>query len=87
MNHHYSEDFMWESKHLESSDNLLSRLQSVLGSGFSIEATSYIQSIVEALASNLDTKRVLQILEDWIEGSEKAPESQSIACKTAKEQV
>jgi L-cysteine:1D-myo-inositol 2-amino-2-deoxy-alpha-D-glucopyranoside ligase len=78
MNHHYSEDFMWDSKHLESSNNLLSRLQSVLGSGFSIEATSYIQSMVEALASNLDTKRVLQILEDWIEGSEKAPESLSI---------
>mgnify|MGYP003346052784 FL=1 len=34
--------------------------------------------MVEALASNLDTKRVLQILEDWIEGSEKAPESLSI---------
>jgi hypothetical protein len=69
---------MWESKHLESSNNLLSRLQSVLGSGFSIEATSYIQLMVEALASNLETQRVLQILEDWIEGSEKAPESLSI---------
>jgi L-cysteine:1D-myo-inositol 2-amino-2-deoxy-alpha-D-glucopyranoside ligase len=57
---------MWSSADLDMGEKLLSDLQTALSRTDVAPTQQLIQEIVIALSNNLDTPKVLILLEDWI---------------------
>lgn len=66
MAHPYGNDHMWSSADLEKGEKLLSDLQTALSRTDVAPTQQLIQEIVIALSNNLDTPKVLTLLENWI---------------------
>ena len=67
---HYSEDRMWSDANLESATQVVERFRSALSRNEVAPTTELSHQILAALAQNLDTPRVMQLLQDWVEATE-----------------
>ncbi len=67
---HYSEDRMWSEANLESATQVVERFRSALSRNEVAPTTELSHQILAALAQNLDTPRVMQLLQDWVEATE-----------------
>ncbi len=67
---HYSEDRMWSDANLESATQVVERFRSALSRNEVAPTTGLSHQILAALAQNLDTPRVMQLLQDWVEATE-----------------
>ena len=67
---HYSEDRMWSDANLESAIQVVKRFRSALSRNEVAPTTELSHQILAALAQNLDTPRVMQLLQDWVEATE-----------------
>ena len=67
---HYSEDRMWSDANLESANQVVERFRSALSRNEVAPTTELSHQILAALAQNLDTPRVMQLLQDWVEATE-----------------
>ena len=67
---HYSEDRMWSDANLESATQVVKRFRSALSRSEVAPTTELSHQILAALAQNLDTPRVMQLLQDWVEATE-----------------
>lgn len=67
---HYSEDRMWSEANLESATQVVERFRSALSRNEVAPTSELSHQILAALAQNLDTPRVMQLLQDWVEATE-----------------
>ena len=67
---HYSEDRMWSDANLESATQVVERFRSALSRNEVAPTTELSHQILAALAQNLDTPRIMQLLQDWVEATE-----------------
>ena len=67
---HYSEDRMWSDANLESATQVVERFRSALSRNEVAPTSELSHQILAALAQNLDTPRVMQLLQDWVEATE-----------------
>jgi L-cysteine:1D-myo-inositol 2-amino-2-deoxy-alpha-D-glucopyranoside ligase len=67
--HNYSRDRMWSDDLLEEASKFLEELTLYLSQPDCAPTQEVIQSIVNALSSNLDTERVFVLLNEWINES------------------
>ena len=67
---HYSEDRMWSDANLESAIQVVKRFRSALSRNEVAPTTELSHQILAALAQNLDTPRIMQLLQDWVEATE-----------------
>lgn len=65
MMNHYQSDRMWNSELLESARILSNKISSSLSRSEVAPSQNFIQEIVDALADNLDTQKVLNSIKDW----------------------
>lgn len=70
MANHYAADRMWTDELLESSQQAIERLRSALSRMEIAPIRGVIESIIEALANDLDTPKALSIINSWIEETE-----------------
>jgi L-cysteine:1D-myo-inositol 2-amino-2-deoxy-alpha-D-glucopyranoside ligase len=67
--HNYSRDRMWSDDLLQEASKFLEELTLYLSQPDCAPTQEVIQSIVNALSSNLDTERVFVLLNEWINES------------------
>ena len=67
--HNYSRDRMWSDDLLEEASKFLEELTLYLSQPDCAPTQEVIQSIINALSSNLDTERVFSLLNEWINDS------------------
>lgn len=70
LNRSYREDSMWNDQQLSDASRNIERLQLNLAKMEVAPTDSVIQTILNSLASNLDTKGALTTLERWIDQTE-----------------
>ena len=70
MDHHYSHDLMWSEAIMKSASNEVQRLRINLSRMEVAPTTSVILNVIQALADNLDTKKVLSELDRWMLATE-----------------
>ena len=66
MAHHYRSDRMWNQDLLERSQASLLRLRTALTMNTVHESATVMQSIIQALANDLDTPAVIAAIEAWV---------------------
>lgn len=70
MSHHYRSDYMWDARVIDQAQIFSNRLRLNL-SRVEVAATEQlIESILSALAQDLDTVKVMALLQDWCEECE-----------------
>lgn len=67
---HYRSDHMWSSSEIPSAKDLLERLRLNLSRVDVAPTKDLIQQILDAMAEDLDTVRVIQLLEAWCQETE-----------------
>jgi len=67
MLHHYRDDRMWSQDLLEQAQSSLERLRRALSMNTVYESDGLTQSIIAGLADDLDTPRVIDAIEVWVE--------------------
>lgn len=70
LGHHYRSDHMWSSSEIPSAKDLLERLRLNLSRVDVAPTKDLIQQILDAMAEDLDTVRVIQLLEAWCQETE-----------------
>lgn len=73
MDHHYRTELMWNDSFLPRYSSMLSDLKAILASNLTAPAQPVIQLIINALANDLNTPRVIELLSTWISNSKKSP--------------
>lgn len=73
MKHHYRNDQMWNEDLLISAEKELSQLRDVLKGGNVPATQNLIQSILDALANDLDTPTVLSLINSWVQATHDSP--------------
>ena len=68
--HHYRSDHMWESSEIPEATAFLERIRLNLARIEVAPTETLISQMTAALANDLDTVRVLQLLADWCEATE-----------------
>jgi L-cysteine:1D-myo-inositol 2-amino-2-deoxy-alpha-D-glucopyranoside ligase len=67
--HNYSRDRMWDDQLLTKATTFLADLTLHLSQTDCAPTQDVIQSIIDALSSNLDTEKIFVILNQWIQDS------------------
>lgn len=67
---HYQSDRMWSEELLATAKKLVSRIEACLSRTEAAPTNSVIQEIINALADNLDTPKVFDLLTHWCELTE-----------------
>jgi L-cysteine:1D-myo-inositol 2-amino-2-deoxy-alpha-D-glucopyranoside ligase len=75
MKSHFHADRMWTEDLLLKAENEMSILHQVLDSGKCEPTDALIQGIIEALADDLDTPKVLELINAWVLDSRSSAES------------
>ena len=70
MSSHYSKDRNWSSDLLSDAEIWITRLRTALSMMEVAPTLSVIQEITSALSENLDTPKVVSILQSWVKQSE-----------------
>jgi L-cysteine:1D-myo-inositol 2-amino-2-deoxy-alpha-D-glucopyranoside ligase len=70
MENHYSTDRSWSQMALEESSQWILRLRRALSMMETSPTDVVIASIIAAQADNLDTPKSLQLIKEWVIGSE-----------------
>jgi L-cysteine:1D-myo-inositol 2-amino-2-deoxy-alpha-D-glucopyranoside ligase len=70
LDRHYQEDTMWSDYLLKGACNAIERLQLNLAKLEVAPTNSVIEGIINALAENLDSKRALAIISQWMKDTE-----------------
>jgi L-cysteine:1D-myo-inositol 2-amino-2-deoxy-alpha-D-glucopyranoside ligase len=68
MEHHYRSDWEWTDEALPTAERRLSRWQAALDGTGTAEASQLVVAVRAALAQDLDTPRVVELLDDWADG-------------------
>jgi L-cysteine:1D-myo-inositol 2-amino-2-deoxy-alpha-D-glucopyranoside ligase len=66
--HHYRSDWEWTGKDLEEAQERLGRWRAALGNTNTAQASQLVTTVRAALAQDLDTPRVVALLDDWADG-------------------
>ena len=66
---HYRDDRMWSPELLQSAQHSILNLRKVLKMTTVAPTNRLLQDIIAALADDLNTPKVLQALDAWVEGS------------------
>jgi L-cysteine:1D-myo-inositol 2-amino-2-deoxy-alpha-D-glucopyranoside ligase len=66
--HHYREDWEWTGDDLDRAAARLERWRSALGNTNTAQAGQLVATVRSALAQDLDTPRVVTLLDDWADG-------------------
>ena len=67
---HYSEDRMWSNEILEGAEREVERIRSALSRNEVAPTTQVGAEIISALSQNLDTPRVMALLQQWLKATE-----------------
>jgi L-cysteine:1D-myo-inositol 2-amino-2-deoxy-alpha-D-glucopyranoside ligase len=70
LDRHYQEETMWTDSRLKEASLVIDRLQRSLAKIEVAPTDSVIEGIINALATNLDSKRALVLITQWIENTE-----------------
>jgi len=70
LSNHYRSDHMWQSTDIDNAEALIYRLRLNLSRVEVAPTTSVIDDLLVALADDLDTEKVVQILKRWCEATE-----------------
>ncbi len=70
LDRHYQEETMWTDSRLKEASLVIERLQRSLAKIEVAPTDSVIEGIINALATNLDSKRALVLITQWIENTE-----------------
>jgi L-cysteine:1D-myo-inositol 2-amino-2-deoxy-alpha-D-glucopyranoside ligase len=79
MKSHYRSDRMWTEQLLVESESEIAALRSVLKNGAAISASELVQSIVNALADDLDTTTILNSINSWVNSSKNEGSHQDLS--------
>ena len=71
ISHHYRSDHMWVQSDLDSAQRLLDDLRVALSRMEVAPTSQVISEIIAALANDLDTPRVLELLRNWLEATKR----------------
>jgi L-cysteine:1D-myo-inositol 2-amino-2-deoxy-alpha-D-glucopyranoside ligase len=66
--HHYRSDWEWNGKDLDRAAERLDRWRAALDNTNTAQAEQLVTTVRAALAQDLDTPRVVTLLDDWAEG-------------------
>jgi L-cysteine:1D-myo-inositol 2-amino-2-deoxy-alpha-D-glucopyranoside ligase len=69
---HYASDRMWNSQVLEAATNSVASIRAALARNEVAPTSKLCKEILEALSNNLDTPRIMQLLADWVESTERS---------------
>ncbi len=67
---HYSEDRMWSNETLESAQREVERIRSALSRNEVAPTAELGAEIISALSQNLDTPRIMDLLQQWVKATE-----------------
>ncbi len=67
---HYSEDRMWSNETLESAQREVERIRSALSRNEVAPTAKLGAEIISALSQNLDTPRIMDLLQQWVKATE-----------------
>jgi L-cysteine:1D-myo-inositol 2-amino-2-deoxy-alpha-D-glucopyranoside ligase len=70
LGHHYRSDHMWQPSEIVTANNFVDRLRLNLSRVEVSPTAPAIDELVAALANDLDTEKVLTVLENWCEATE-----------------
>lgn len=70
MGHHYRSDHMWQPSEIVTANDFVKRLRLNLSRVEVSPTAPVIDELVEALANDLDTQKVLTVLKNWCEATE-----------------
>jgi L-cysteine:1D-myo-inositol 2-amino-2-deoxy-alpha-D-glucopyranoside ligase len=70
MGHHYSEDLMWSDALMKSASKDVERLRLNLARMEVAPTIPVIEKIIAALANNLDTPKILEVVGEWMSDTE-----------------
>ena len=70
MSRNYGDDDMWSESRLDTATQLLNRLQTLLGRSDVAPTDSVISQIIVSLSENLDTPKVIDLLNQWCTSTE-----------------
>jgi L-cysteine:1D-myo-inositol 2-amino-2-deoxy-alpha-D-glucopyranoside ligase len=77
--HHYRSDWEWNGKDLDRAAERLDRWRAALDNTNTAQAEQLVTTVRAALAQDLDTPRVVTLLDDWAEGWHRGDASASSA--------
>ena len=66
--HHYRADWEWTGKEIETAAERLDRWRAALDNTNTVQAEQLVTTVRAALAQDLDTPRVVTLLDDWADG-------------------
>jgi L-cysteine:1D-myo-inositol 2-amino-2-deoxy-alpha-D-glucopyranoside ligase len=66
--HHYRSDWEWTGKDIETAHERLGRWRAALDNTNTDQAAQLVTTVRAALAQDLDTPRVVALLDDWADG-------------------
>ena len=67
---HYSQDRMWSSEKLMEATSRVASIRRALSRNEVAPTAEVVQSILKALANNLDTPSVVKVISEWVQSTE-----------------